>query len=228
VKIYSIHYNKPEYIKIQNDTIKKYVNFDYEFIIVNNAYDSEIRTKINQSSELLDLRTIQCNNSIKGLSSISHQNSFKYIIDDFKNGDDVMIIDHDLFLMDYLNTSYYEKYDMTILPLNPWQNGIRGSVEYPWPGLIIFNKVKNKEQISFNSGSIENQPCDTGGHLYYYIKNNNLNIKRISESSLETDELLMSSLDNIFLHLISGSGWNKNYDLESKINLMLKKLNING
>ena len=29
--------------------------------------------------------------------------------------------------------------------------------------------------------------------------------------------MLISNLDNLFIHLISGSNWNKNYDLENKI-----------
>ena len=68
--------------------------------------------------------------------------------------------------MNDLYENYYKDFDMVILP-QP-----RGHIEYPWPGLIIFNKIKKKDQISFSSGLFEGESCDTGGEMYYYIKNN--------------------------------------------------------
>ena len=133
MKIYSIHYNKPEYIELQKKSFDKWVKFDYEFIVVNNAIDISLINLISTTSQDLGLRTINCNNNILGMSSISHQNSFKYIIDDIEDGDDVMIVDHDLFVMNEVDESYYNKHDMVILPQ------LRGNIEYPWPGLIIFN-----------------------------------------------------------------------------------------
>lgn len=219
MKIYSIHYNKPEYIELQKKSFDKWVKFDYEFIVVNNAIDISLINLISTTSQDLGLRTINCNNNISGMSSVSHQNSFKYIIDDVEDGDDVMIVDHDLFVMNEVDESYYNKHDMVIVPQ------LRGNIEYPWPGLIIFNKIKRKYEISFESGLVENEPCDTGGKMYYYIKNNNFNIKKIKCTYDVTvnggNEL--DSHDDIFIHLISGSGWNSNYDLESKL-VSLKKI----
>lgn len=218
MKIYSIHYNKPEYIEIQLNTIKKFVNFPYEFIIVDNSINFDIKNQIREITNQLNLKYIDCNNSISGMSSISHQNSFNYLLNDVKEGDTIMIIDHDLFLYNYLTVNYYNEYDMVILPQ------VRGNITYPWPGMIIFNNIKNKSQISFTSGMIEEEPCDTGANLYYYIKNNNLKIKNVNESYFNNGEFLSSNLDDIFIHLISGSNWNTNYNLQEKINFLLKKI----
>jgi hypothetical protein len=220
VKIYSIHYNKPEYIELQKKSFYKWVKFNYEFIVVNNAVDISLNESIKNKSNELGLRTINCNNIVSDMSSISHQNSFKYIIDDIEDGDNVMIVDHDLFVMNELNENYYKYFDMVILPQ------LRGNVEYPWPGMIIFNNIKKKNEISFESGLVENEYCDTGGKIYYYIKNNNLSVKKINESYFDTDSMLMSNLDDIFIHLISGSGWNSTYDLESKLILLKEKIKI--
>ena len=217
MKIYSIHYNKPEYIELQKKSFKKWIKFDYEFIVVNNAVDIELNSLISSTSQNLCLRNINCNNNISGMSSLSHQNAFKYIIDDAQDGDDVMIVDHDLFVMSDLDENYYNKHDMVILPQ------LRGNIEYPWPGLIIFHNIKRKFEISFESGPIENENCDTGGKMYYYIKNNNLNIKKVNESYFYDGGMLMSNLDNIFIHMISGSGWNPYYDLENKL-ISLKEI----
>jgi hypothetical protein len=40
------------------------------------------------------------------------------------------------------------------------------------------------------------------------------------------DELLMSTMDYLFIHLISGSDWNKGYDLQGKLNLIKDKLEL--
>lgn len=219
MKIYSVHFNKPEFIELQKKSFDKWIKFKYEFIVINNAIDKNLFSKIEHISEKLGLRTINCNNNIIGMSSLSHQNSFKYILNDINEGDLVMIVDHDLFLMNELKDSYFNEYDMVILPQ------IR-SVEYPWPGLIIFNKIFNKEQMSFDSGFINNEYCDTGANMYLYIKNNNPNIKRIKESYFDTGKMLMANLDDIFIHLISGSGWNTNYDLENKLRFLISYLNL--
>lgn len=221
MKIYSIHYNKPEYVEIQYKTISKFVNFPYEFIILDNSIDGYIKSQLVEITSTLGLKYIDCQNKIGGMSSISHQNSFRYLLEDVNEGDTMMIIDHDVFLFDYLEAEYYSDYDLVMLPQ------IRGSITYPWPGMIIFNKVKNKNQISFDSGLFEGEYCDTGGKLYYYIQNNNLKVKSVNEIYFNDGELLSSNLDNIFIHLVSGSDWNKNYNLQEKINFLLKKINNN-
>lgn len=220
MKIYSIHYNKPEYIELQKKSFDKWIKFKYDFIIVNNAIDINIINSISTITESLGLRMIYCNNDISSMSSISHQNAFQYIIDDVTDGDNIMILDHDLFVISELNENYYKGFDMVILPQ------LRDSIEYPWPGMIIFNNIKKKNDISFASGLIEGVSCDTGGNIYYYIKNNNLNVRKINESYFDNGRMLMSNLDNIFLHLISGSGWNSNYDLANKLRFLKEKLSI--
>jgi len=217
MKIYSIHYNKPEYIKMQKDSFDRHIKFSYEFIIVNNATDINIKNEITNFTKELGLREINCNNPVDSEGSISHLNSFQYILDDVVEGDVIMIMDHDVFLINDFNIDYYSEYDMVFLPQ------IRENIEYPWPGLIIFNKLKNKNDISFNCGQIEGVGCDTGGDLYYYIKNNNPIIKRINEHHFNDDKTRMANLDDLFIHLISGSNWNKDYDLESKL-LFIKNI----
>lgn len=211
MKIYSIHYNKPEYIYLQKNLLDKYMKIPFEFIIIDNSVDNNIKDKIRLVTEELNIRRIECYNNIFSMDSRSHQNAFKYIIDDIIEDEVIMILDHDVFIINYLDLSYYDNFDILYLPQ------FRGDVEYVWPGLVIFNKIKNKENISFKSGYIKGQPCDTGAEMHHYLKNNNLKIKHISENYINYDRLLMSNLDDIFIHLISGSDWNKNYDLKDKL-----------
>ena len=167
----------------------------------------------------MNLQYIYCNNQVSLMGSESHQNALEYFVNEIKDNETIMIIDHDLFLIGDLHESYYIDYDIVYL------NQPRGNIVYPWPGLIIFNKVKNKSQISFKSGKIENEYCDTGGSMYYYIRDNNLNVKNISNLKyINTDNLLMETFEDIFVHLISGSDWNKDYDLQGKLDFIKDKL----
>lgn len=220
MKIYSIHYNKPEYIAIQKKLLDKYFNFDFDFIVVNNAIDQSIKENIKLESKKIGVRTIDCHNNIKSMDSISHQNSFNYIISDLKESDDFLILDHDVFVIETIDKSYFMDYDMVYLP-QP-----RNEIEYPWPGFIYFNRSINKEEISFTSGVINGNACDTGAGLYYYItKNKDLKIKKITENHINIENNMISNLDDRFIHLVGGSGWNRNVNLEQKINYLNNILN---
>lgn len=212
MKIYSIHYNKPEYIHLQKKSLEAKCKIVFEFIIVNNSSDDRNKKEINSEAQRLGIRTIDSQNSTRSNPSVSHNNAFKYILNDMNNGEVVMILDHDIFLINTLDIEYFDKYDLVMLPQK------RGNVEYPWPGMIIFNKVRNKDQISFDPGVIENEMCDTGGNMYYYIRNNNLNIRRANENHIGDKGNVMSNIDDLFIHVISGSGWNPDHNLDWKIN----------
>jgi hypothetical protein len=228
MKIYSIHYNKPEYIYLQKKQLDKYIKFTFEFIIIDNSVDFNIRQQISSISEELNLRRIFCNNNDLYMGSLSHLNSFKYLLDDIIDGDLVMIMDHDVFINDHLSEDYYKDFDIVYLPQfsnsTPGVKYTTGSIEYPWPGLVILNGVKNKNQMSFTPGIWNNEQCDTGGGMFKYILDNNLDIKHISEIYIHNNDILMSSLDGIFIHLISGSGWNSNYDLDKKLDIIKNNL----
>jgi len=220
MKIYSIHYNKPEFIILQKRSIDKYIKFPNEFIILDNSVDPVIKNDIRNITQHLSLQYIDCNNNLYSNDSISHQNALSKIKDIVSDGETFMIIDHDVFIISNLFESYFDKHDMVYL------NQTRGTVNYPSTVLIIFNKIKNKSQISFISETIDGHKCDTGGGMYHYIKDNNVCIKYMNEGYIESGPMLMSILDNIFIHLISGSDWNKDYNLNGKIEYIKKHFEI--
>lgn len=220
IKVYSIHYNKPEFIHLQKNSIDKYLKIESEFIILDNSTDLPTKNQIKKITNELNLSYIDCNNQILSNDSISHQNALSKLVDVVNDGDTFMVIDHDVFLISDMLEEFYNEYDMTFL------NQTRGNTNYPSTVLIIFNKIKNKSQISFSSGNINGDQCDTGGGMYHYIKNNNPKIRYISENHIENGPMLMSILENTFVHLISGSDWNKEYNLNGKINYIKEKFEI--
>lgn len=218
MKIFSIHYNKPEFISLQKKSIDKFVKFPHEYIVLNNSVDESIHNEIDRISNNLDIRCINCDNNIIGKDSKSHQNGLRKITEIIDEDDVFMIMDHDVFLINEIYESYYNNYDFLYMPQ------ISGHIEYPAAVLIVFNKVIDKKLISFELGEIEGQICDTGGYMYYYMKNNNLKKKVISERHIFDGDMLMAILDYSFLHLISGSDWNSNYNLIKKLEYLKEVL----
>ena len=211
MKIYSIHYNKPEYINIQYDSFIKNIKFNYEYAILDNSIDIDIKNLIKIKCKELKIEYIDCCNNIQSVDSLSHQNALSKLVDIVNINETFMLLDHDVFVINELTEDFFLNYDLTYV------NQTRGRIEYPWPGLIIFNKLKNKNKLSFNSGLIDGYSCDTGGAMYYYLKNNNLSVRKLDTKYINKGEELIATHENIFLHLISGSDWNKNYNLKSKI-----------
>lgn len=220
MKIYSIHYNKPEYISLQKKSIDDNVKMPYEFIILDNSIDPSIKRRIVEIVSDLNIGYVDCSNSIVSMDSLSHQNALRKFVSIINEGDTVMLIDHDLFFTGDFDERYYDGYDMAYI------NQTRGVVNYPSTTIVIFNNIRNKNDISFNSGQILGENCDTGGFMYHYITNNNLIIRNMHESYLQDGKLLIANIDDKFVHLISGSDWNGNYDLIGKLNYIKEKFNI--
>lgn len=222
MKIYSVHYNKPEYISLQKESLGKYLKVPYEFIILDNSIDPLIKEKILDTTKELHISYYDCQNDNITKDSISHQNALYHFVRLIDINETNMLLDHDIFLIDEINEDYYNNYEMVFLP--QYRKNHHREIIYPWPGLIIFNKIKTKNLMYIESGFIEGIPCDTGGSLYYYILDNKPKIKYIIESYLDEGELLMANLDNKFIHLISGSGWNEAYNLEGKMKFLRSKI----
>ena len=92
MKIYSIHFNKPEYICFQYDSLKKYINFEFEFIILDNSIDNNLKLEIRKNCIDLDIKYVDCQNKYHYQPSISHQNGLSNLVDIVDIGDTFMIL----------------------------------------------------------------------------------------------------------------------------------------
>jgi hypothetical protein len=80
MKIFSIHYNKPEYIEIQKSSIDKYVKFEHEFIVIDNSIDINIKKEIVNITNNLGIKYYDCNNTSPSVGSSSHQHALRYLL----------------------------------------------------------------------------------------------------------------------------------------------------
>lgn len=175
MKIITSVVNNPIFIEIQYYTLKKYFQGDYEFIVFNDAKDFPDFTNGNDitiKQQIIDIckqLNIQCinipNNHHKELGmSYRHTDTFqnhvvKYQIE---NPDKYLLLDSDMFLVDYFDIEKYTNYDSAIVLQSRMNEG------YLWPGLCYLDmtKIKHFELINWSICS----GFDSGGLTKEWLK----------------------------------------------------------
>jgi len=181
MKVITAVVNNPIFIEIQYYTLKKYLKNDFEYIVFNDAKkfndntnfgDLTISDKIIEKCKELNIKCINVDNeNHKYINDYSVRVSetmnvmLKYQIE---NPDIYLIIDSDMFLIDYLDIEKYKNYNSAIvLQSREYNNKL---LYYMWNGLLYvdINKIKNKELIDW---SLITGITDTGGCTYKWLIN---------------------------------------------------------
>ena len=177
MKIVTSVVNNPTFIEIQYYTLKKYFQGEYEFIVFNDAKpfkdytnggDIKVRSKIQDVCEKLNITCINIPN-IKhrrlGCSAKRCADAMNFILQYQKdNPDKYLLLDSDMFLVDYFDINKYSNYDCAVV-LQSRQNH---NINYFWNGIYYFNinKMKNLELLNWDCCS----ECDVGGMMQEWIK----------------------------------------------------------
>ncbi len=174
VLIFTYSFNRPDFIEIHYKTFKKFLLDDYEFIVFNDAIDTNFCEQIEQICKQYEIRCIRIPQEIHPReynASVRNCNVVNYSLDKvgFNHNDIVALFDSDLFLVrEFSIKEYMKDYDLA----GQWQS--RDNIEYLWIGLVFLNMatMPNKNTINFGLGRIENSQTDSGGYSYFYLKNN--------------------------------------------------------
>lgn len=169
--------NNPLFIEIQYHTLKKYFLSEYEFIVFNDAKDfpdftngGDVSLK-NQIEDICKKLQIQCinipNNHHRTNKdpAVRCADSMNYILRYQKdNPDKYLVLDSDMFLVDYFDINVYANYDCAIV-LHSRNNY---EINYIWNGIFYFDmtKMKNKELLNWNCCTY----CDVGGMMQEWLK----------------------------------------------------------
>jgi hypothetical protein len=255
MKIVTSVVNNPIFIEIQYHTLKQFMKSDYEFIVFNDAKgfadytndgDIFIRDKITRLCNLLNIECIEIpNDHHKTILNASYRTaeSMNFILEyQKKNPDKYLLIDSDMFLIDYFNEEEFSKYDCAMVVQN------RNELCYIWNGIYYFN-IKNLNT------SLMNWHCtptsDTGGQMHkWLIKSNYLNNNKafhighfksltwnqsnikfknsklmdflISDPRNKDNHFFCEIYYNKFLHYRAGGNWQKkkisdHYELSEKL-----------
>lgn len=233
MKVISTSVNSATFIEIQYHTLKKYMRNEYEFIIFNNAKKYEHYTNdgdlnlFNEINDICNKLCIKCiivedeNKSYHHCNTATMNNIItKYMVD---NPDEYLIIDSDMFLINYFDINKYKTCKCAIVIQERHNNRIK----YMWNGIYYFNihKMEKMELIVWDAI----QGTDDGGSTYKWLEKvcNYNNIPRCTELRNNVNNDKTYILEDIYFmkHLWSCS-WNIE-EMPEFINDKLKEYIIN-
>lgn len=218
VTIYTISDKRPDFIPIQYESFKKFINDNYEYVVINNAIDSKKRKRlISKTCEKIGVKCIEVK-KVKNFNIIGKQKVFN-IFGKYKNpniacaypikwawekmckdkNDVIVLIDSDMFLIK--QTSFVKELEGNnisfVIQYRGIQKGKTASVTYPWNGICIFNhkKIKNLIDLNWDCGVIEKAyingfSVDVGGYGHFWLKENKIKMKHISEYAIHNFKIL--------------------------------------
>lgn len=221
-QIFTFVFNRTDLLQKQIDCFKKFFIGEYELNVVCDYRDEEY---------VEIFKTICIDNGIKFYphKSESTQNpsayhgasvtwAYKEVMLKECINDYVLIVDHDMFLIDDFNLFDYMKgYDVSGCHQR------RGDVQYIWPGLTILDMDKVKDiEFDFHPCIIDGQMLDTGGGTYALVKEVKFKPYNIEyPESFGSIELSVVDdgygfelhLDQSFLHFRNACSWHNNYQV---------------
>jgi len=176
MKIVTSVVNNPIFIEIQYYTLKKYFQGEYQFIVFNDAKDFNDFTNYNditikqQIQDVCNKLNVTCINipnkhhEQNGDAALRCADSMNYILEYQKNNPDkYLLLDSDMFLIDYFDINKYSNYDCAIV----LQSRNENKINYFWNGIYYFDltKMKNIELLNWNCCT----NCDVGGMMQKWL-----------------------------------------------------------
>ena len=177
MKIVTAVVNNPTFIEIQYNTLKKFFKGEYEFIVFNDAKsfpdftnggNPTIKNSIEMLCNKLEITCINIPNEQHKTNSnaaIRCADSMTFILDyQKKNPDKYLLLDSDMFLIDYFDINKYSQYDCAIV----LQSRNDSKINYFWNGIYYFDMTKMKNLDLLNWSCCPG--CDTGGMTQEWLQ----------------------------------------------------------
>lgn len=179
VLIITHSYSRPDFIETQHKCFKSFLKDDYTFMVFNDAPNESMSEAIESTCKKLNIecmRVPQNRPAHRETPSYRHMDGIHYALNTvgFDHDGIVFMVDSDMFLIKpFCVNEYLKGYDLVGDKQFRPHTGPH-EVVYISP-LTVFMNMKtlpNKKTMNFTGDMVEGQPCDVGGHLYYYIKDN--------------------------------------------------------
>ena len=215
MKIITSVVNNPIFIEIQYYTLKKYFKGDYEFIVFNdaknfpdftNGNDITIKQQIVDMCNSLNIQCINIPNNhhkFNEYASTRCADSMNYILKyQTENPDKYLLLDSDMFLIDYFDIQKYENYDSAIVLQN------RENINYFWNGIYYFDmsKMKHFELLNWNCC----YKCDVGGMMQEWLKKQMGNTPMPNTDEIRWTNKEFHTNDIYFIKHLWSCSWNIN------------------
>ena len=171
-------HSRPDFIDLHIKTFNAFLQDEYRYVVFNDAPNNNMKQQIEETCARLGvecLRVPDHNADRVGKPGHRHIDGIKFSLEQvgFDYDGIVVMIDADMFLIKQFNIKeYLQNYDLIAWYQDREGNGKK--VIYMAPSLVFMDMrtLPNKRTINFEGGNIEGLPCDVGGQMYYYFKNN--------------------------------------------------------
>jgi hypothetical protein len=199
VKIYTYSHNRPDFISLQYESIKKHVKDDFEYIVFNNerpggdgGYDENkinfifnecerlgiecIRVELDPSLQILNNnKMFEGDRYVNGNTACAYSFTWGWKNYVSKNDCISLLIDSDMFFIkDVSIVDIMEGYNFAFVPSYRYIKDQYQEVafKYPWNGLVIADtsKMPNPQEISWGDGWVDGLSVDVGGEVHAYLK----------------------------------------------------------
>jgi hypothetical protein len=218
---------------MQYESMQKYLQCDYEFVVFNNAVDNEVQyEQIKKVCNNLNIKCVDIKLDTKmqvtqGVTNFIGNRyttpnvacsyplmwSFKHYVTNEKK---ICIIDSDMFFIDYVDLEklIVDK-DVVYIP----QYRQNHQIHYMWNAFVILNLEKNPDlkNLEWTPAPIHNENMDVGALTHFYLKNKMLNFLLLEEHSIRDE------INNEFgtkIHYILNGNINYHLDFDKKMNLV--------
>jgi hypothetical protein len=216
-------FNRPDLLPIQVESIRKNLKNNHEIVVIHDSRNCDYVKEFEDICNNFQIKFYHHDSKPGKDPSRYHGEVIQWAYDNIikiEYADDlILILDHDMFMIKELDLiEYFGDNDI----LGRHQN--RGTVEYVWPGLVMF-KYQSIKNINFNfyPGVYFDQVLDTGGGTSYILNNQNIKYKPTDceyPSSYKGINLLDEKinlgygfelhLNGSFLHFRNACGWHNN------------------
>jgi hypothetical protein len=240
ISFFTIVHKRPDFIKLQYDSIVKNVIGEFEYIVFNNAVDDSANAKmyseqIHQACNELNIKCIDVQkdqelvenyfNFYEALKdpftykTIQHAHAYsimwilrKY----FTTEEKVCLLDSDIFFIDKINLEE-ELGDKDVICIPQYRNHC--DTYYMWTAFAVFNlkKAPVLRYMDWRDGAINGVPCDSGGMQHFFFKENKLNSIPIQQYSIQEFEKID---DNYKIHTIINGNINYSLVFDKDFNLL--------
>lgn len=233
ITIYSFHYNRPDFVKLQHEAFRHFLKefSEVRFVVVNNATDNSLKQEIIRTSSECGFDIITTNIApTPGLPGLHHAYAMNKIWQEHasKVGGYVIFMDGDLFPIKQFSVRHYMDYGSWIVA-GAKQNRA-GIYEYLTPILLIMDtdQMPDKQSINWVGVHVDGVALDTGGGFYDYLNNhseikkktksmkftwhiksanNNLDVLPSYIKTIYTDDFVFEMFTDSFLHYCRSSNW---------------------
>lgn len=184
MEIISLHFNRPDFIELQYNSLKKWVK-DFNFTVYDNCPDNAIKDECERLGiKSIPIKIFSADTSwCVGLSLNKMWETLQH------NKGELLYIDSDMFLINEL-----PKFDcnFAFVPQK------RGEYTYPWTGLMYFNMdtlpypERLKWQVDYSL-----KDTDVGGLNHFYLQEHKLKIQELEMWTLiDKDKYSFNGIDS--------------------------------